>query len=304
MNTQNVDRNVSGKPRLSLEQKVRLLARGFRAAERRRRKREQKPACRSSFGCLPRAVLSVAMVAALTLPFNARAADAVSAFEQANAAFVAGNYRAAIAQYDEILARHGASAPVLFNLGNAYYRAGQFGAAILDYERAQVLAPRDHSIEVNLGLAREKAGVPAPTLNAVQQLAQVVSPNTLAWAGSFALIALCLTVGIRRFFPHFDQAKVLGGVAVVTLLAVAATFAIRWPEFDRAIVVTANTPARIAPAGTAAELFALKAGETVSIGKNYGQFILVRTADGRSGWVSDQNVGRVFTPRFITRKQG
>ena len=82
-------------------------------------------------------------------------------FEQANAAFAAGNFRAAIQEYEAILEHDGFSAPLLFNLGNACYRDGQFGAAILNYERAQVLAPHDRAIAANLRLARKKASVPA-----------------------------------------------------------------------------------------------------------------------------------------------
>ena len=101
-------------------------------------------------------------------------------FEQANTSFESGNYRAAISQYEAILAHNGFSAPLLFNLGNAYYRDGQFGAAILNFERAQVLAPRDNSIAANLRLAREKAGVPSPILNEVERAARFLSPNMLA----------------------------------------------------------------------------------------------------------------------------
>ncbi|HUC85493.1 MAG TPA: tetratricopeptide repeat protein [Candidatus Acidoferrales bacterium] len=290
------------KPRLSLEQKMRLLLRKFRAAEQRRRHREHRPQCPPKLRRLPVMAFPFAALAASAFVLTSQAADPASAFEQANAAFAADNYRAAIAQYEGILTRDGASAPVLFNLGNAHYRADEYGAAILDYERAQVLAPRDHSIAANLQLAREKAGVPAPVLNAAQQLADAVSPNSLAWIGSIALLTLCLTIGIHRFLPRFAKVKAVGVVAALTLLSVVAAFGIRWPEFNRAIVVTATTPARIAPADTAAESFALKAGESITIAKSYGQFILAHTADGRSGWVNDQDIGRVFIPQFGNKK--
>jgi SH3-like domain-containing protein len=78
------------------------------------------------------------------------------------------------------------------------------------------------------------------------------------------------------------------------LLLVTTAFAIRWPEFHRAIVVATEVPARSAPASAAAESFALRAGESVTVSKTYGQFILVRTTDGRSGWVSKKKVGLVF----------
>ena len=185
---------------------------------------------------------------------------------------------------------------MLFNLGNACYRDGQFGAAILNYERAQVLAPRDRAIATNLRLARKKAGVPAPALSEVEKAARVLTPNTLAWLGSIVLTVFCSALGIGRFLPRFsrDETKTIAMVAGVMLLLVATAFAIRWREFQRAIVVATKVPARIAPASAAAESFALKAGEPVTVSKTYGQFILVRTPDGRSGWVSKKEVGLVF----------
>jgi tetratricopeptide (TPR) repeat protein len=294
MKTQDTCNPTTVKHRLSLEQKIRKLARKYRATERRQRKCENKSDCRPKVRPMRAVVLTFAFLAVVAFSFTARAANAASSFEQANAAFASGNDRAAITQYEAILKHAGYSAPVLFNLGNACYRAGQFGAAILNYERAQILAPRDASIAANLRLAREKAGVPAPALNEVERAARILTPNTLAWIGSLALMTICLGIGVGRFVPRFPHVKIIVSVAAVTLLAVTASFAIRWPEFKRAIVITANAPARIAPADTAAESFALKAGEPVTIAKSYGQFILARTQDGRSGWVNEKEIGRVM----------
>jgi tetratricopeptide (TPR) repeat protein len=233
-----------------------------------------------------------------------QAATASQEFERANTSFESGNYHAAISQYESILATNGYSAAVLFNLGNAYYRDGQLGAAILNFERAQVLAPRDANIELNLNLARQKAGVSTPKSSEWEQWARILSPNTLAWIGAIALITICLTLGLGRFVASFSRVKVVAAVAGVALAGVSIAYAIRWSEFDRAVVIAANAPARIAPADTASASFTLKAGETVAIAKSYGQFVLARTSDGRSGWVSDQEIGRVFAPRFASGKHG
>jgi tetratricopeptide (TPR) repeat protein len=293
MKAQDTCHSTTSRPRVSLEQKVRNLVRKHRADERRH-KREGKTGAGSGFLHAGLVLLTFALLAACAFSFTVKAANAGPAFDQANAAFASGNDRAAIAQYEAILAHNGSSAPVLFNLGNAYYHVGQFGKAILDYERAQILAPRDTSIATNLRLAREKAGVSAPALNEVEQAARILTPNTLAWIGSIALMTICLGIGVGRVVPRFSQVKIIVGMAAVTLLVVTASFAIRWAEFSRAIVITANAPARIAPAGTAAESFALKAGEPVNIADTYGQFILAHTPDGRSGWIARADLARVL----------
>jgi tetratricopeptide (TPR) repeat protein len=288
----------ANKPRLSLAQKMRLLARRHRASERRRTKRESKRSDCLKSRTMRACAIGLTFLAIVAFSSAIQAAGATPTFDGANAAFASGNYRAAIEQYDGILAEKGYSAPVLFNLGNAFYHTGQFGAAILSYERAEVLAPRDTAIAANLRLAREKAGVPTPALNEFQKVVRWPSPNSLAWIGCFALAAVCLAIGLGRFFPRISQAKGIAAVGVLILLIVATAFAVRWPEFDRATIVAANAPARIAPAVAAAELFGLKAGETVATLKTRGHFILVRAADGRSGWVGDKDMGLVFGARF------
>jgi tetratricopeptide (TPR) repeat protein len=224
-------------------------------------------------------------------------------FYGANALFAAGNYHAAITEYESILARDGYSPAVLFNLGNAYYRDGQLGAAILNFERAQVLAPRDANIEANLIVARQKAGVPSPRGSAWERWSRTVSPNTLAWTGEIALVAICLLIGMSRLRVRVSYVKVMIATAGVILAGVVIAFAMRWPEFDRAIVISPTAAARIAPANTAAAPFTLKAGETVTIDKAYGQFALVRASDGRAGWMSDKDFGRVFPTCSTSGKQ-
>jgi hypothetical protein len=244
-------------------------------------------------------ISALVVSATVLLASNTHAAPT---FEQANTSFASRNYRAAIDQYEALLSQDGFSVPVLFNLGNAFYRDGQFGRAILSYERAQILAPDDGEIAANLQLARLKAGVSDPKLNGVERAIRRVSPNTLAWTGSVALMASCLAIGLGRFVTRFSHTRVVVGLGVITLVAVAIGLAVRWREFDRGVVVAANAPARIAPASTAAESFAFKPGESVTIVKSYSQFALVRTSDGRSGWVSNADMGRLFAPTPLDQK--
>jgi tetratricopeptide (TPR) repeat protein len=241
------------------------------------------------------AVVLIAALGWLAAPATSQATAAnPAAFDRANALFADGKYGDAVAQYQAALRADGYSAPALFNLGNAQYRAGQFGAAVLDFERAQVLAPHDAGIAANLRLARERAGVPAPVFGVAETASRFLSANALAWTGSLALAAFCLAVGVGRWFPGLPYARAAGALAVGLLLVVVAGLAIRWTEFDRAIVIAADAPVRIAPATTAAQSFALKPGEPVTITRAYGQFVLARTPDGRSGWMSEKDLGSVY----------
>src|SRR5690606_3098390 len=76
--------------------------------------------------------------------------SAAQRFADANAAFAAGRYDEAIAEFRSIVETDGASAALLFDLGNACFRAGRLAEAILWYERARLLAPRDPDVAANL----------------------------------------------------------------------------------------------------------------------------------------------------------
>ena len=77
---------------------------------------------------------------------------------RANQEYAAGDFKAAIQGYEELV-RSGQDTPNLFyNLGNAYFRQKDFGRAILNYERALALEPHPPEADANLRIARDEAG--------------------------------------------------------------------------------------------------------------------------------------------------
>jgi hypothetical protein len=193
-------------------------------------------------------------------------------------------------------ARPAVSAPMLFNEANAAQRAGRLGPAILDYERARLLAPRDTAIARNLSVARQKAGVTAPAVPMWQRPAEWLSFDSLAGLASISLLLFSLLFFGTRLIPTTLRglsrgvATSLGAVALIAATAVA----VRWPELNRAVITGSHAHALIAPANSAAVSFNLPQGEIVSAERQYGQFVLVRVADGRSGWVTDAEAERII----------
>lgn len=245
------------------EQKVLLMALRHRAEYWRRRKRVRTLNRGTNY-----TLLIAACVAGLFAADTARAADATLPV----------------------------SAPALFNEANAEQRAGRLGAAILGYERAQWLAPGDQAIAQNLSAAREKAGVAAPVVPMWQRPAQWLSFNSLAALASISLLLFSLLFFGTRLIPATLRGLARGAAAslgVSTLLAASAV-AMRWPELNRAVIVGASATARIAPAENAAASFELKTGERVRAEKTHGQFVLVRTGGGNSGWVKSAGVEKII----------
>ncbi|HEY6455417.1 MAG TPA: tetratricopeptide repeat protein [Steroidobacteraceae bacterium] len=223
-------------------------------------------------------------------------ADQPALAAAANAAR-SGDYRTAVRNYEVILDKDGFSAPVLFNLGNAWLRLGNPARAILDYERALVLSPHSAGIEANLAAAQQRAGLAPQAEGSWLAAARYFSFDTYVWTGlgalwvlCFALVLVCLNGVARRI------ARPLILLAVVTLCGSADAAVLEWPDLQRAVVVTPAVM-HLAPAQSAATSGALQEGEVVWLQEHYAGFNLVRTADGRTGWVGDAAAVAVRVPR-------
>jgi Tetratricopeptide repeat len=222
----------------------------------------------------------------LVAAFGVRAEQpSIAAAEHAAAG---GDYQAAVQHYERALSQGGFSAPVLFNLGNAWLRLGKPARAILEYERALILAPRSPAIETNLAAARQRAGVTPPVAGRWQEAAHFFSFDTYLWASLVAIwvlcvagVLLCLTGTARKF------ARPLILLAAVTLCASADAAALCWPDLYQAIVVQGPGNLRLAPATSAASSGTVREGEVVWMQDRFGGFHFVRTVDGRTGWMSD-----------------
>jgi len=197
------------------------------------------------------------------------------------------------------------SAPELFNQANAAQRANRLGPAILGYERARLLSPSESSIEQNLRVAREKAGVNAPTLPVWQRPAHWLGFDEWALLGSAALIAGCALFFGMQYVPR-RAVSWIGASCAATVFLAATAIGLRWNELDRAVIQNAQAKVHIAPAANAQSTFELKAGEIVTAQREYGDFVLVRALDQRSGWVSKNDVDRVIPKPFteVMRKKG
>src|SRR5262245_20756403 len=121
------------------------------------------------------------------------------------------------------------SAPELFNQANAAQREGRFGPAILGYERARLLSSTESSIEQNLRVAREKAGVNAPTIPFWQRPAHWLGFDEWALLVSFAVIAGCALFFRARYVPPRAVSWIGASCAAIAFLA-ATAIGLRWNE--------------------------------------------------------------------------
>lgn len=186
------------------------------------------------------------------------------------------------------------SADGLYNLANSYARAGKPGLAVLNYERAALLAPDDADIRANLEYVRASAHVPTEPRYRFARIAQAVGPTLAAWLGVVGIALVGAALVAKRVTPRLGWIRAGGILVGVALIGLAVSNAmLLWPRMHEAVVLVNQTPARVSPVPMGDTAFVLAEADTVTITAKYGDFILVRTRGGLSGWVARANLGAV-----------
>ena len=230
----------------------------------------------------------LALATALILSASIAAAQTL---DDANRAFVAGNFHDSTRSYEAVIAQKGYSAPVLFDLGNSYYREGDLGRAILAYQRAQWLAPGDPDIAANLQLAQKQAGLAASEPHWSDKLSHILSASGWAWIGCVAWTLLCASLLLRITMPRQGNLFAFAAIASAFVLTTAIAGAVFASDALRqAVVVEKNVSALISPFPAAQVVFSPAPGETVTVQEAYGDFFRVADRAGHTGWISKAQV--------------
>jgi len=156
-----------------------------------------------------RIVLSCSILSLISL--STLMGDPNAQFAKANQEYAAGDFKAALEDYEELV-RSGQDTPNLFyNLGNAYFRKNDFGRAILNYERALALDPHHPEAEANLRAAQASLQSARLNLGYTQVRAPVsgrigkreITVGNLVAAGPGAPVLTTL-VSVSPIYASFD----------------------------------------------------------------------------------------------------
>lgn len=115
-------------------------------------------------------------------------------WEEANAAFAAGQYSKALPLYQESIDRDGPSAARLLNLGNTQAKLKLTGPAVLSLERAAMLAPRDPEILTSLKAARPAFLTPLPQPPWWRSPLHWLSLHEWSWLTALGLLLTALSI--------------------------------------------------------------------------------------------------------------
>jgi tetratricopeptide (TPR) repeat protein len=245
--------------------------------------------------------VAAALVLTAALVTAALGATADARFDAANAAFGAGRFDEARTGLEALGRDEGVSPALLYDLGNAAFRAGRTGEAVLAWERALALAPRDPDVAANLRQARRAAGLPLPEPAPWDRVALLATADGWAWLAS-ACVWLAAALVLARLLGGRALAArpaVRGTVRAATaLLVVVAAVAVaggvtQVARRDRGVVLGTDPMLRVAPYPSATASAPLAAGQVVRVERTHEGYVLVRTEDGKAGWVPTAQLGLV-----------
>lgn len=222
-------------------------------------------------------------------------AQSTAQFAKANQEYGAGDFKAAIADYEELVRSRQDTPNVFYNLGNAYFRQKNFGRAILNYERALALDRHHPEAQANLRVARDEGRALELIPIRWERLFAFANENQYAvtaaaacWIGIFSIATWIF--GRRR------SAIVLSILSLsILMVAVIAVYQLSHGKNGRelAIVTGENVEARLATADNANRVLTLPAGSEIQIVSQRGDWIYAALPNNLRGWMPANSVEQV-----------
>jgi tetratricopeptide (TPR) repeat protein len=238
----------------------------------------------------------------LLVPVCALSQSPESMFATGNALYQQGKFNAAREAYEKILGNGYTSGPLLFNLGNTYYKLGNIAKAIVYYERARKLIPGDDDLLHNLQLANLQIAdriEPTPKLfiwDAWDSMKNAFSLESITWIGYCLYVACLAFVGIFIISRSYALRKVslLSAVTLfcITLLS-AGVFSGKLSDTlsdDDAVVMASLAAVKNSPDVRSTDAFVLHSGVKVKITDRVNDWLKIRLADGKVGWIEEKTV--------------
>lgn len=211
-------------------------------------------------------------------------------FAKANSEFAAGDFKAAIKDYNGVVESGEWSANLFYDLGNAYFRDSDLGHAVLNYERALQLDPRHPEADANLRIARDQAHSFELTSSALEKYLNFTSAKSFTIAAAVLFWGTIILVLLRRRKTVW---MIVG--LILTACCVLITYQLENGTRGQAaaVVVANNAEARIATADSAKSVLALPAGSEVLILQERGDWSYAALPNDQRGWIATKAVEKV-----------
>ena len=224
---------------------------------------------------------------------------------KANEAYNQAAYAEAENDYRAILEMGLSSAKLYFNLANTLFKQEKLGEAILYYNKALRLAPADEDIRHNLEYAENS------TKDSIEQIPEFFLTswvkalrNMMSCDGWTLLSILLFAVTLASALVYLLAQRIATRKTGFYIMALGAVLFIVTTLFadnereaivnhNEAIVMSSAVSVKSSPDRAATELFVLHEGTKLSIGERMSDWVEVRIADGRKGWIERSRIAEI-----------
>jgi tetratricopeptide (TPR) repeat protein len=214
--------------------------------------------------------------------------DDIQLFVRGNQALNAGDPESAITDYRSLLAGGLESADIHYNLGLAYFRRDDLGGAIFHFRKAKSLEPRDADTKFNLEYARKQAKDKIERTMSVSSLIEKYYPLSPleTFYGLFASLVLLGIFGCTFMVKRGTVSRWGLSFCAASFLGFGAFFiALNHANYPFAVIARDDCPVYSGNSASNVLLFKLNRGAEVDVFENDDDWLRIRLADGKKGWV-------------------
>ncbi len=218
-------------------------------------------------------------------------------FEQANQLYKNGDYKNAIIHYQKIEKNAMHADALYFNMANCYYKLNEVAPAIYYYEKALKLNPLHADAKYNLILANRM------TIDVIEEmpktLIQKIEVNFLhkisaeKWAIISVIFSILTALLFLIYYFSFSTTlkRIFFSISILTfgLIIIAILIAFKGLNYDKnhqpAIIFSEKAVIKNAPTFNSEDVFVLHEGTKVVILDKVDDWLKIKLADGKIGWV-------------------
>ena len=236
---------------------------------------------------------SLGFILFLTFAPSAIAND-LSPWTEANTKYQSGDFKGALASYEEVLKSDKETAALDYNLGNTHFRLGHKGKALVFYNRALRISPRNEDILWNIDIVKSAVADRIDetdqnlTLVLIEKVTNQVTMNEFSILLT-ALLGLYMFLALLRFMWPMTKPVVqsFGAIVTVFFLVTALLAGFKWFDVKDAhlVILDKEVEARYGPSVKETKAFTLHEGTEAKIIDESKDWVYV-TLDNKSlGWI-------------------
>lgn len=225
--------------------------------------------------------------------------------QQASNHYRNGEFDKAIVIYEQLRQDNYEGSSLYYNLANSYYRIGKLGYAILNYERALKLTPSDEDVKHNLAFANLNTVdriQPLPTFFLFEwweSLLASLSINGWTYTALIFYLLLLVLIVIYFFAKTISQQKLILFSGLGVLVVLILTISLLIVKINReqivigGVVIERSITVKTSPDSQSTDAFVIHEGLKVNLEDQLDEWIKIRLADGKVGWIEKTAVERI-----------